>query len=192
MVPISGKPSRHKLDEPLIPVPSQLVRILDRDLAAAGIAKVDDRGESIDVHAMRHTFSTMLHRAGVSPSVAQAAMRHSDIRLTMRTYNHLGMMDVAGAVESLPGIAGNFAQSERFSATGTDDVENSLTSTLTSAGVESSVRESFTVIKPAVKGVSENRSKNEKTLVSQGKKRVFDSRSDRIRTYDPLVPNQMR
>ncbi len=28
------------------------------------------------------------------------------------------------------------------------------------------------------------RLKNEKTLVSQGKTRVFDSRSDRIRTYD--------
>ncbi len=40
--------------------------------------------------------------------------------------------------------------------------------------------------------VFENASENEKTLVSQGKPRVFDSRSDRIRTYDPLVPNQMR
>jgi len=192
VVPMSGKPSRHKLDEPLISVPSQLVRILDRDLAAAGIAKVDERGESIDVHAMRHTFSTMLHRAGVSPSVAQAAMRHSDIRLTMKTYNHLGLMDVSGAVESLPGMAGNFSQFEPVSATGTDNNESFVTSTLTSAGVESSVRESFTVVKPSLKGFFANDAKNEKTLVSQGKTRVFDSRSDRIRTYDPLVPNQMR
>ena len=180
------------LHELLFSIPDKLVRVLNRDLAAAGIAKIDDRGESIDVHALRHTFSTMLHRAGVSPSVAQAAMRHSDIRLTMKTYNHLGMMDVSGAVALLPGIAGNLFQSEAMSATGTDDNARSLASTLTSAGVKSSVTESFTVVKPSLNGVFAKDPKNEKTLVSQGKTRVFDSRSDRIRTYDPLVPNQMR
>ena len=32
---------------------------------------------------------------------------------------------------------------------------------------------------------------NEKSLVSERKTRIFDSRGERIRTFDPLVPNQM-
>jgi integrase len=35
-------------------VPAGLVRILDRDLKAAGIPKTDDRGRTVDVHALRH------------------------------------------------------------------------------------------------------------------------------------------
>jgi hypothetical protein len=31
-----------------------LVRILDRDLKAAGIPKTDDRGRTVDVHALQH------------------------------------------------------------------------------------------------------------------------------------------
>ncbi len=45
---------------PLFYVPTGLRRILDRDLEAAGIPKRDDRGRTIDVHALRHTFGTML------------------------------------------------------------------------------------------------------------------------------------
>ena len=120
-IPMKGRPVQLPLDAPLFTVPDKLVRILNRDLEAAGIAKVDERGESIDVHALRHTFSTMLHRAGVTPSVAQAAMRHSDIRLTMKTYNHLGMMDVAGAVASMPAIEATNPMPDVFRATGTID-----------------------------------------------------------------------
>jgi hypothetical protein len=42
----------------LFDVPTGLVRILDRDLAAAGIPKKDERGRTVDVHAMRHSFGT--------------------------------------------------------------------------------------------------------------------------------------
>ena len=34
--------------------------------------------------------------------------------------------------------------------------------------------------------------KTKKALDSQRKPRLFDSRGERIRTFDPLVPNQMR
>jgi integrase len=56
------------------------------------------------VHCLRHTFATLLARNGVSPSIAQKLMRHSDIRLTMNTYTHLDLADTAGAVASLPTI----------------------------------------------------------------------------------------
>jgi integrase len=88
-------PARLPPDTPLFDVPSRLVKILDRDLVAAGIArrvkvngkgtidKRDDRGRSLDVHALRTTFGTLLSKGGVAPRTAQAAMRHSDIKLTI-------------------------------------------------------------------------------------------------------------
>lgn len=91
--------------DPLFTVPAGLRRILDRDLTAAGIPKRDQRGRTIDVHAMRTTFATLLNRAGVAPRVAQAALRHSDIRLTMNTYTDEGLLDTHAAVNRLPGVA---------------------------------------------------------------------------------------
>jgi len=78
------------------------VKILDRDLKLAGIPKKDRRGWTIDVHAMRHTFGTLLSRGNVAPRTAQAAMRHSSIDLTMNVYTDPQLLDVAGALEALP------------------------------------------------------------------------------------------
>ena len=102
-------------DMPLFTVPDKLVRILDRDLVAAGIArrvevdgkwkidKRDERGRTVDVHALRHTFGTLLSKGGVSPRTAQAAMRHSDVNLTMNTYTDPKLLDVAGAMDIAAG-----------------------------------------------------------------------------------------
>ena len=46
---------------------SGLVRILNRDLKAADMPKRDERGRTVDVHAMRHSFGTYLSKGGVSP-----------------------------------------------------------------------------------------------------------------------------
>ncbi|WP_145304505.1 tyrosine-type recombinase/integrase [Crateriforma conspicua] len=83
-------------------VPDGILRIMNRDLAAAGIPKVDADGCVVHVHALRHSFGTHLSRAGVAPRVAQAAMRHSKLELTMTTYTDARLLDTAGAVESLP------------------------------------------------------------------------------------------
>ena len=81
-----------------------LCRILDRDLEAAGIPKRDDRGRTIDVHSLRTTFCTMLSKFGTNPRTAQAAMRHSDIKLTMNTYTDPALLNIREAVERLPSI----------------------------------------------------------------------------------------
>lgn len=91
-------------DSLVFTVPPQLVKILDRDLLAAGIAKRDDRGRTVDVHALRHTFGTHLSKAGVSPRTAQAAMRHSKIDLTMNVYTDPRLLDVSDAVARLPDL----------------------------------------------------------------------------------------
>lgn len=71
------------LDEPLFSVPQDFVKIFDRDLAAAGIRKRDERGRTVDVHALRHTFSTHLSKNGVAPRTAKAAIPYSSLDLTM-------------------------------------------------------------------------------------------------------------
>ena len=85
-------------------VPAGLLRILDRDLKSAGIPKIDSEGFVVHVHALRHSFGTHLSVAGVSPRVAQAAMRHSNISLTMNTYTDARLLDTSAAVESLPSL----------------------------------------------------------------------------------------
>src|SRR5262249_50411527 len=76
------------------------------------IDKRDDRGRSLDVHALQHTFGTLLSRGGVAPRTAQAAMRHGDIRMTMNNYTDPALLDV------LPALPLERDQAVR--ATGTD------------------------------------------------------------------------
>jgi hypothetical protein len=112
-------------------VPDALVKILDRDLVAAGLArrvegpdgkvridKRDDRGRTLDVHALRTTFGTLLSKDGVAPQTAQAAMRHSDIRLTMGVYTDPKLLDVRGALDALPSLP--LAGAHQAKATGTE------------------------------------------------------------------------
>lgn len=100
-----NRPSPMPAGTPLFEMPRSMVGIFDRDLAAAGIDKFDERGRSLDVHALRHTFGTHLSKAGVAPRVAQAAMRHSSLHLTMNIYTDPTLLDVAGAINALPSYA---------------------------------------------------------------------------------------
>ena len=102
---------------PLLNVPDGLSRLMNRDLVRAGIArmetrggrsvvlKIDARGRTVDVHALRTTFGSHLAKAGVPLRTAQAAMRHSDPALTAAVYQDPRMLDVAGAIEALPSLA---------------------------------------------------------------------------------------
>lgn len=63
----------------MLDVPAGLIRIFDRDLVFAGIARIemrngrevviktDERGRSIDIHALRHTFGTRSARTCAPP-----------------------------------------------------------------------------------------------------------------------------
>ncbi len=110
---------------PVFYVPSGLVRILNRDLKLAGIPKVDDRGYTVDVHALRHSFGTHLSKAGVAPRTAQAAMRHSSVDLTMNVYTDPRLLDVHGALDKLPPLplhGGREKEEVAAKLTGTDDL----------------------------------------------------------------------
>jgi integrase len=83
-------------------VPTELVKILKRDLALAGIPYRDDQGRTVDVHSLRYTTATLLSRAKVPPRVVQKIMRHSDVKLTMQVYTDANSLDEAEAVAALP------------------------------------------------------------------------------------------
>ena len=78
------------------------VPVLQADLVAAGIDPVDAAGKRVDFHALRMIFQMRLTLNGVSPRVTQEAMRHSDPKLTAKTYTDAGMLPTRAATCSLP------------------------------------------------------------------------------------------
>ena len=74
------------------------------DLKAAGIPFIDDNGFRADFHALRYTLATNLARAGTAPRVAMEIMRHSDMRLTTKTYTDTGLLPLTDAVVNLPSL----------------------------------------------------------------------------------------
>ena len=163
-------------DELLLTVPDKLVRILDRDLAAAGIPKTDERGLSVDVHAMRHTFATMLTTSGVLPRVAQEAMRHSTIELTMKRYTDPKLLDIASAIESMPAFPSRSANRDGSQPRGhRSKPSRELTPTLTPNSVQGSQNLSLS---DTFGGEASEESGHEKTPVFLGNTEVFDSRGE--------------
>jgi len=159
---------------PLFNVPDDLSKVLERDRAVAGIAKSDDRGRVIDVHALRHTFGTMLSKAGVSPRVAQAAMRHSSLELTMNVYTDPRLLDVQGAVESLPEftVTNDPNENRQRIAAGAETLQPSaVTPTVLPAADFSSVSQSTPVtlsaFSPESSGSPETQRTPQKSMISR-------------------------
>jgi integrase len=92
-------------DRVLFRLNENFVKTFDRDIKLAGIAKHDERGRVACVHSLRHSFASLLVRAGVAPRVAQAALRHSDVRLTMQVYTDPKLLDIDAALAVLPALA---------------------------------------------------------------------------------------
>ena len=74
------------------------------DLEKAGIPFLDERGRRMDYHALRTTFITRLSTMKVHPRVAMELARHSDMRLTMKTYTDAGQLPLREVMDSLPGF----------------------------------------------------------------------------------------
>ena len=73
-----------------------------KDLEAAGIPYIDSKGERADFHALRKTFGTMLTLSGeVGQRTIMELMRHSDMRLTAKTYTDANMLPVSDAMIAL-------------------------------------------------------------------------------------------
>jgi integrase len=78
------------------------MRDMRKDFEAAGIAARDSQGRKVDFHCLRKTFDTGLQAAGVGFTTTMNLMRHSDPRLTARTYTDSTLLPQAEAVSRLP------------------------------------------------------------------------------------------
>jgi hypothetical protein len=103
------------------------VKELKVDLTVAGIPYQDDQGRVADFHALRHTLATNLANAGVPRRVAMEMMRHSDSRLTDKTYTDASQLMTAEAVDALPSFLGTHTvKRTQFSVEGCPAVSSAV------------------------------------------------------------------
>ena len=96
-------------------------QMLREDMKAAKVEPLDEFGNKGDFHSFRHTYGTMLAKAGVSLTMAQKMMRHSTPVLTSNLYTHLRIEDEARELAKLPTITPVGPEEEAARKTGTDD-----------------------------------------------------------------------
>ncbi len=94
---------RKWLDEPVTPADRQ------RREESSFLTYRDESGRVADFHSLRHTYVTSLIRGGASVKEVQELARHSDPRLTLNVYTHLGLQDKAAALRKLPSLASAIA-----------------------------------------------------------------------------------
>ena len=223
-------PIRLSPNERLFNVPAGLRRILGRDLVAAGIARLirdektgktkidtrDERGRTVDVHALRHTFGTHLSKGGVPLRTAQAAMRHSTPTLTANVYTDPKLLDITGALDALP-LLPLLREPQQISAVATGTNDASPVSAISAHSDEIMPMIGDRTLVPTLvpksgnagdfattpdKLIGKRRTASSavatvQSLVSTGQKASLtradkgsQNRGDRIRTCGLLVPNQ--
>ncbi|MFN7841282.1 MAG: tyrosine-type recombinase/integrase, partial [Pirellula sp.] len=88
----------------LFNLPGKGANRFHRDCEVAGIPRVDDMGRKVDIHALRHSFGTLLARSCTPIAVAMKLMRHSKAELTLGIYQDAQVLDFRGASDSLPAL----------------------------------------------------------------------------------------
>ncbi len=90
-----------KRAELVFEIPSGLIQRFHADCKRAKIPQIDERGNRVDIHALRVTFNTWLAKSGVSARFSQELMRHQDPEMTRKVYTDVNLFDLSSAVESL-------------------------------------------------------------------------------------------
>ena len=96
-----------------------ILRTFKRDLERAGIPIQDERGRSVDRHALRTTFISWLGQFGVDPRAQLALARHAPQGVTLRNYQDFGVFDLWAEIRKLPGMKREHPNTAK--ATGTYD-----------------------------------------------------------------------
>ena len=96
------KQTNRKPTDPLFTVPKNYLRNFKKDLRFAGIPYRDTQGRKFDFHALRKTCNVLMGIAKINPALRQKHMRHSDIRLTLETYDDASAYDQTIISNSLP------------------------------------------------------------------------------------------
>jgi hypothetical protein len=115
------KPANCKADDLVLVNGVPMMKEFRQDLKKAGIPFLDERGHRMDYHALRTTFITRLSTMKVHPRLAMELARHSDMRLTMKTYTDAGQLPLREVMDTLPGFgqrADSRIDSRNLGATG--------------------------------------------------------------------------
>jgi integrase len=90
---------------PLTPGNSaNLLKLFGRILQRAKIPNPDERGRTLDLHALRTTAATRLLRHGVELALVAEILGHRDVRLTLKHYTDLRLSDALSAMGKLPAL----------------------------------------------------------------------------------------
>jgi integrase len=98
------KPAKCKANDLVLVNGVPKMKEFRQDLKKAGIPFLDERGHRMDYHALRTTFITRLSTMKVHPRLAMELARHSDMRLTMKTYTDAGQLPLREVMDTLPGF----------------------------------------------------------------------------------------
>ena len=162
----------------------KIIRVFDRDVEAAGLSKTTADGKRRDFHSLRTTLSGWLDAVpNITFPKHQAFMRHSAQDVTTRHYMNLGPSDLAPIAEALPPL--------------TPRLTRKLTLEIVKMRLLESISDNDTEGKVDKHTHNCNRRKSVKNKGKIAKtlgiiEVVMSGRGGRIRTGDPLVPNQVR
>jgi hypothetical protein len=78
------------------------LRTFDQDLKRSGIAKRNDRDLTVDFHSLRKSFVSWLLASGANPRAVQELARHSDLKLTTKTYCSTELLPTRQSLLGLP------------------------------------------------------------------------------------------
>ncbi len=95
------RPAAANLADRVFPVLPRMPRFF-KDLDAAKIPRVDERGHVSVFHSLRHTLGTWLWSTGADPRVIMKLMRHSSLELTVKRYTDEAGLASNDAVRRLP------------------------------------------------------------------------------------------
>jgi integrase len=106
--------------------------------ATTVLAYLDEQGRVFDFHSLRHQYISNLASAGIHPKIAQTLARHSTITLTLDSYTHTRLVDLAASVNSLPSVPVLLPEENRevLRATGTENRSSSEVPTVVPRGAE--------------------------------------------------------
>ena len=110
----------------VVTITSRALKSFDDDLQAAGIAKRDGAGRTLDLHSLRTTCATRLVASGADIKTTQTLLRHSTPNLSLALYVRSDRNRLAQAVAGLPELKPTpLAAPEAAAAlkTGTDDLD---------------------------------------------------------------------
>jgi len=117
--PIFAGPKGGKLDA------SNARKVLVEALRRAKIAEKDERGRSIDIHALRATATTRMLRRGVPLPVVMEIVGSKSAAVTLRHYTDLRVHDTRAAIDGVPVPCADAPQPLR-AAVGTSEVGSNL------------------------------------------------------------------